>query len=80
MPKKAPAQKVQFDPRKSYSWQSQDVFAITGAELDVLHKAFNAVISQPEAQKYILAMEGAKITTSIIAKYVEEGVIKEAEA
>jgi hypothetical protein len=68
-----------FDPRKSYAWQKTDVFEITGAELEVLHKAFNTVLADPMAERILMAMEGAKITTALIKRNVEAGSIKEVQ-
>jgi hypothetical protein len=68
-----------FDLSKNYGWSVDDQLSLSGIELDVLNKAFEAVLSSPFAVPVLAAQQGKQAITSILKKGVEEGVIKEVE-
>lgn len=67
-----------YEPEKSYQWNPDDVFPITGAQLDLINKVVVHHLQDPIIQKALGIVEAAKIVNSIIADGVAEGTIKEA--
>lgn len=66
-----------FNPQSNYQWQAEDQFSVSGLELDILHKAVSAIVNTPEAQRVLAAYDALKITSEVIKRNVENGVIKE---
>ena len=70
---------VKFDPNKSYIWDSEDKFVVTGAEIDAWNKAIGAVSSSEEFQRFLVILNGARKMGNFIQEAVEKGLIKEFE-
>lgn len=68
-----------FDPSKSYQWKSEEVFSLTGSNLDLFKKLLMLDLDSQEAQLIIAKYEALKAVDGIIAKGVEEGKIKEVQ-
>ena len=66
-----------FDPTKKYTWDSNDVFTITGEEFGLILNSLRAVMSTPEARALFMAAEAADRIESLLVKNVENGKIKE---
>ena len=67
-----------FDPAKKYTWASDTGIVISGAEFGLILNALRGVVSTPEAQAIFIAAEAADKVESVLARNVENGVIKEA--
>lgn len=70
---------IAFDPNKKYTWQAGDQFTINGQELGLVLNAIRGVLSTEDAQRILLAAEADKAVQAIMARNVENGIIKEAE-
>lgn len=71
-----------YDPSKIYNWKAEDQFTLTGLELEALSKAaiaYSEKLNTPESQEAIRNYIAYQTIQGILRKYVEEGVIKEAE-
>jgi hypothetical protein len=66
-----------YDPRKQYEWQAEDVFPISGLQLDIINKVINQHLQDPAVQKALALVEGAKVVQAILAEGVADGIIKE---
>lgn len=67
-----------YSPEKSYSWNANDVFAITGLQFDIINKVIQANLQNPEVQRALYLVEGAKAVQEILKVAVEEGLVSEA--
>jgi len=66
-----------FDPNKKYTWSQDESFALTGGEFGLLLNSLRAVVSTKEAQTILLASKAADLIEELLAKSVENGVVKE---
>ena len=66
-----------FDHSKSYQWKADEIFSLTGGNLDLFKKLLMLDLDSKEAQLIIAKYEALKAVDAIIAKGVEEGKIKE---
>lgn len=71
--------KIVFDPNKSYQWDETDRFIIDGLQLDTLNRAFKAFMSDPNVERTLQIVEGAKLISNLLKENVENGVIKPIE-
>ena len=71
--------KPEFSPQKSYTWQADTLFAITGAQVDLLNKVINMSIESEAVQKALALVEASKVVASILKEGYEEGIVVEAE-
>lgn len=80
MPKMEQKEKFTFNPTANYQWKAEDVFQITGKELEIIHSAMHTLFETnlPDAKKHVFLSEIYKISSSIIKEAVEQGKIKEA--
>lgn len=67
-----------YDPQKSYAWKADDVFAITGLQLDIISKVIQANLQNPDVQRALYLVEGSKAVQEILKLAVEEGLVQEA--
>jgi len=74
-------EKIEYSPEKSYTWKVEDQFNISGKELEVLHNTLSSIFNTnlPQAQMYVMLHECFKISSALIQRSVEQGIIKEAE-
>jgi len=72
------SEKPTFDPTKRYTWGPQDQFTLSGDQFGLILNALRGVISTPEASRILLAAEAANAVDGIMAKAVEDGIVKEA--
>jgi hypothetical protein len=73
------ATKPTFDPNKQYTWTEDTTFIIKGGEFGLILNTLRAAIATPEAQIAILANDANKTLTEVLAKAVEDGIVKEME-
>ena len=66
-----------YDPNKKYSWLPTDKFEITGEQLGSILNTFRMVLSTPEAQRIMFIQQANNAVENIMAKGVENDVIKE---
>jgi hypothetical protein len=68
---------MKYDPQKSYTWQPEDKFELSGSQLGMILNTFRAVLSSPLILM-IKNIEQANIAVEeIMANGVEVGIIKE---
>lgn len=67
-----------YDPSKRYTWTPNDKFEMTGAEFGLILNTLRAILSTEEASKILLANEANQAVERILAKAVENDVVKEA--
>lgn len=72
-------EKNSYDPNKSYRWQPDTEFKLTGAEFGIVLNSLRAIIMTEEAQRILLANEANKIVENILYKGVESGDVTEAK-
>lgn len=72
------SEKPTFDPTKRYTWGPQDQFTLSGDQFGLILNALRGVISTPEASRILLAAEAANAIDGVMAKAVEDGIVKEA--
>ena len=75
-----PAQEpVKYDPNKKYTWNTDDIFVINGAEFGVILNSLRSQLATEEAARILLANRANNTIEQVLARSVEAGVIKEAE-
>ena len=75
-----PAQEApKYDPNKKYTWSTDDMFVINGAEFGVILNSLRAQLATEEAARILLANRANNTVEQVLARSVEAGVIKEAE-
>lgn len=70
---------VKYDPNKKYTWSTDDIFVINGAEFGVILNSLRSQLATEEAARILLANRANNTVEQILARSVEAGVIKEAE-
>lgn len=66
-----------YDPSKNYTWDAQDIFTVTGAEIDIWNKAMAVYVNTPEFQRYLVLQKAASVMQAFIQESVEQSLIKE---
>lgn len=69
--------KNSFDPKRSYVWKEDDVFEITGKQLDFLYKTLFLEVNQPGGAPGVMTYESYNILLGLIKAGVEQGLIVE---
>lgn len=67
-----------YDPSKNYTWDADTIFEMNGQEFGLILNTLRGILSTKEATNTILAYEANKKIEGIIAKAVEQDLIKEA--
>ena len=69
---------AKFNPEESYSWKSEDEFALKGGELEFMHNSLSTICNTnvAPAQMYIMVYEMLRVTSDILKRNVELGNIK----
>lgn len=70
---------VKYDPNKKYTWNTDDIFVINGAEFGVILNSLRSQLATEEAARILLANRANNTIEQVLARSVESGVIKEAE-
>lgn len=68
-----------YDPNKKYTWSTDDMFVINGAEFGVILNSLRAQLATEEAARILLADRANNTVEQVLARSVEAGVVKEAE-
>ena len=68
-----------YDPNKKYTWSTDDIFVINGAEFGVILNSLRSQLATEEAARILLANRANNTIEQVLARSVEAGVIKEAE-
>jgi len=66
-----------YDPAKSYSWQPEDKFEISGRDFGIILNTFRAVLSTEEAKKIQMTAQASLVMEGILANAVEANIAKE---
>jgi len=69
-----------YDPRKDYQWNADDLFTVTGAEIDLWNKALASYVNTPEFQKFAVMQRAAIAMSDFIKQSVEQDLIKEVKS
>ena len=70
---------AQYDPNKRYTWDPEDKFELSGQEFGLILNTVRTFLASEEAAKYQLMMQANNVIEGLMAKGVENNVIKEAE-
>lgn len=65
-----------FNPSQPYGWNPDDVFSVSGAEIDAWNKALAACVNTDEYQRFTLIQRAAILMNDFIKDGVEQGLIK----
>lgn len=65
-------------PNTPYQWEDNTQFCLNGKEFEIFINTIRAVMSTPDAQKYLLLAELGKVLEDKLANAVEEGKVFEA--
>lgn len=76
--KSVPKAQPVYDPNKKYLLNPEDYYAIKGSYLDIINKVIQTGLQNPDIQRALLFVEGARTLQEVIKEAVEEGVINEA--
>lgn len=66
-----------YDPNKQYKWEESDEFVMNGNQFGLLLNAFRTYLAKPESQEVMLMMKAETEITTLLAKGVESGLVKE---
>lgn len=77
MERKKKEQKQVFKAGASYVWDPEDVFQLTGLEIDRINKALSAASASQEFQRHAVIYEGLIAFNQFFKSAVEEGAIRE---
>lgn len=66
-----------YDPTKNYTWEPDDVFTVSGAEIDIWNKAMSVYVNTPEFQRFLVLQRAAVSMQTFIEESVEQGLMKE---
>lgn len=67
----------QYDPNKKYTWQQDDTFQLNGREFGTILNALRAILSTEQAAQIMLAQHANAAIEAILARGVEQDIIKE---
>lgn len=68
-----------YDPNKKYGWTPDDQFVMSGQEFGIVLNALRSVLNTQEAARILLANEANKAVEGVLARGVENGMVKEIE-
>lgn len=68
-----------FDPTKSYQWDPNDHFTISGAELDAWYKGLTVMAATQEFQRFVHLQRALIVMNDFIKDAVEQDLVKEVE-
>lgn len=68
---------MKYDPNKRWTWKPEDKFEMTGNQFGEILNAFRAILSSPEAQRILMIQQANNAVEDIIAKAVEDDIVKE---
>jgi len=68
---------AQYDPNKRYTWTPEDVFTLSGKEFGLILNTVRAYLASEEAARFQLMIQSNEVIENIMAKAVEDNIIKE---
>ncbi len=68
---------IVYDPNKKYTWKKDDIFQISGVDLNILLNASRAFLSTSEAQTVLLMERASSIVENVLESAVISGVATE---
>lgn len=69
--------KPQFDPKKNYRWEPDDVFEMSGLDFSTIYNTLKEAVLKPGGTPAINLVASFNLATALLAKGVEEGIINE---
>lgn len=75
-----PTPKQVFKEGADYQWKADDIFQLTGAELNVLHNTLNVVFNDnrlTDGKRWTLLNALYELTSNLVKRGVEDGLIVE---
>lgn len=67
-----------YDPSKNYQWQKEDIFTITGIDLQILYHTLKEMALTPAGTAPANIVASYEIMNKLIVSSVESGLITEA--
>lgn len=64
-----------YNPSASYSWKPDEIFDLSGLELEYIFKTITEYLNSPESMKVLKAYEVHRILEQKLKEGVEKGVI-----
>jgi hypothetical protein len=68
-----------YDSSKRYTWTPEDKFELSGAEFGLILNTLRSILNTEEAARILLANEANQVVERVMAKAVEDDIVKEAE-
>ncbi len=65
-----------FNPNTHYEWNPEDIFTVSGSEIDAWNKALAVMVNTPEFQRFTQIQRAAIMMNDFIKDGVEQGLIK----
>jgi hypothetical protein len=72
-----PREGYEYDPAKSYRWEPEDIFEMTGLQFGTLVNMLEAEMNTPGGAPLSLKVKAYEVITEIIKLGVEQGAIRE---
>ena len=68
-----------FDPSKSYSWEKETDFVLSGTDFGIILNTLRSSISTPEAQNIINQLKSLEVIEKLLSVSIQEGRVVEIE-
>jgi len=65
-----------WNPETRYEWNPEDLFTVSGAEIDSWNKALAVMVNTPEFQRFTTVQRAAILMNDFIKQGVEQDLIK----
>lgn len=66
-----------FDTKKNYGWNTDDLFTVTGAEIDIFNKAITAMMATPDFQRFLIVQRAGQTMLNFLKESYNSGLIYE---
>lgn len=70
---------MSYNPEKTYSWNPNETFSISGREFGLILNTIRAILNTEQAQQILLAHKTNEILEKIMEENVKSGKIVEKE-
>lgn len=66
-----------YDPAKNYRWEPETQFSFSGREFGIILNSLRTILGTREAQAILLAEKANNAIEEMMARAVEQGLVKE---
>lgn len=66
-----------FDPNKSYTWEKNVNFELTGSEFGFILNSLRKSLSTPESQNILTQAQSLSIIENLLSLKIQQGLVKE---